>query len=184
MGMDLCARNALAQAMNIAPVITVFVRHTADCKGDESCKRCDCRKHLLWTHNRKQRPRAVGTRCWAEAERIKRGPEDQLTGRVSAPSRGQSLKRAIAAFKTDKQTRGNRGVLGKYTRELARFQAYCESAGVSTTSTIFRGVADVVMPLEIPWLQKTLALQRRMLVGGGSSNVGACRLAADQASYA
>jgi len=29
-----------------APLITIFVRHSADCKymGDEFCKRCKCKK--------------------------------------------------------------------------------------------------------------------------------------------
>ena len=39
--------------MNAAPVVTIYVRHSAGCKyeGDEFARRCDCRKHLRWTHN-------------------------------------------------------------------------------------------------------------------------------------
>jgi hypothetical protein len=33
--------------MSTAPVITIFVRHSADCKyyGEEFYKKCNCRKH-------------------------------------------------------------------------------------------------------------------------------------------
>jgi len=36
-----------------APLITIFVRHSQDCKyiGDEFCKRCKCKKHLRWSQN-------------------------------------------------------------------------------------------------------------------------------------
>jgi len=53
-----------------APLITIFVRHSADCKyaGDEFCKRCNCRKHLRWTQDGKQYRRKAGTRSWQEAE--------------------------------------------------------------------------------------------------------------------
>jgi hypothetical protein len=39
-------------------VITIFVRHPEGCKyeGDESSRRCDCRKHLRWTPGRRTAP--------------------------------------------------------------------------------------------------------------------------------
>jgi hypothetical protein len=42
--------------MNAAPTITVYVRHSAGCKceGNELNKRCQCKRHLRWTHNRKR----------------------------------------------------------------------------------------------------------------------------------
>ena len=66
------------------PVVTIFVRHSEDCKyaGDEFCKRCDCSKHLRWTQDRKQVRISAHTRSWAEADRKKRELEDQLAGRV------------------------------------------------------------------------------------------------------
>jgi len=64
------------------PLITIFVRHAADCKyaGDEFCKRCNCRKHLRWTQEGKQYRRKAGTRSWQEAEEQKRQLEDELNG--------------------------------------------------------------------------------------------------------
>ena len=68
--------------MSTSPVITIFVRHSEDCKykGDEFTKRCQCKKHLRWTHNGTQYRKAAGTRSWAEAETVKREIEDELAG--------------------------------------------------------------------------------------------------------
>ena len=56
------------------PVITIFVRHSADCKhrDDEHYKRCNCRKHFRWTHGRKQYRRSAKTRSWIQADTNKR----------------------------------------------------------------------------------------------------------------
>lgn len=68
------------------PVITIFVSHSANCKyrGDEFCKRCDCPKHLRWSHYGKQNRVSAHTRSWAEAENKKRDIEDQLSGRANS----------------------------------------------------------------------------------------------------
>ncbi len=118
-----------------APLITIFVRHSEDCKykGDEFCKRCNCRKHLRWTQNGKQYRKKAGTRSWAGAEEAKRRLEDQLAGRTpTVPDKaGQPLQDAIDVFIQDKKNEGvSAGVLNKYTRELARLRAFCERQGV------------------------------------------------------
>ena len=53
-----------------APLITIFVRHSQDCKyvGDEFCKRCRCNKHLRWSMHGKQYRKKTGSRSWAGAE--------------------------------------------------------------------------------------------------------------------
>ena len=72
--------------MSTTPIITIFVRHSADCKysGDEFWKRCNCRKHFRYTLHGKQYRRKAGTRSWEEAEKKKRELEDQLAGRMPA----------------------------------------------------------------------------------------------------
>lgn len=72
--------------MSTAPVVTIFVRHSVDCKyrGEGFEKRCRCRKHFRWTHNGEQQFRKAGTRSWEEAEAGKRRLEDQLSGRAPA----------------------------------------------------------------------------------------------------
>ena len=67
------------------PVITIFVRHGKDSKGnpckyaeDEFSRRCRCRKHFRWTQDGKQRRKKAGTRSWEEAEKLKRELQDQL----------------------------------------------------------------------------------------------------------
>jgi hypothetical protein len=64
-----------------APVITIFVRHSANCphRTDETFQRCDCPKHLRWTLNGKQHRQKAGTRSWNEAELRKRQIEERLT---------------------------------------------------------------------------------------------------------
>src|SRR5437879_13909830 len=130
--------------MNDAPVITIFVRHSADCKyrGDEFCKRCDCKKHLRYTLNSKQYRRKTGCRSWAAAEEKKRELEDQLAGRIPEvkPEQDQRDTQAcIDTFLQDKKVQGvTASVLGKYTRELARLRMYCDRNGVYTVQGITR----------------------------------------------
>jgi integrase/recombinase XerD len=130
--------------MSTAPVITIFVRHSEDCKytGDEFCKRCDCRKHFRWTQNGVQHRRKAGTRSWAEAEEKKRELEDQLAGRtpeVKPEQEQRDTQACIDIFLQDKRNQGiTEKVIGKYTRELARLREYCERQSVFTVQGITR----------------------------------------------
>jgi len=125
-----------------APVITIFVRHCANCKyrGDEFCKRCNCRKHLRWSYEGKQYRQSAGTRLWAEAEDKKREIEDQLLGRmpeVKPEQEYRGIQACIDVFLQDKKNQGiTEKVIGKYTRELARLKAFCESRTVYTVHGI------------------------------------------------
>src|SRR5579864_1619518 len=97
--------------MPAAPIITIFVRHSAECKyvGDEFEKRCRCRKHLRWSHNGKQHRRKAGTRSWAEAEDQKRRLEDQLAGRApqdGSPDHPLTVSMAVDIFMTAKKNDG------------------------------------------------------------------------------
>lgn len=127
-----------------APVITIFVRHSPDCKyaGDEFCKRCDCPKHLRWSHDKKQHRTSARTRSWAEAERKKRELEDQLSGRapeVKPEESNRGIQNAVDIFIQDKKNQGiTEKVIGKYTRELARLREYCERQSVYTVRGITR----------------------------------------------
>jgi integrase/recombinase XerD len=126
------------------PVITIFVRHSPDCKyrGDEFYKGCKCRKHLRWSSGGKQHRRKAGTRSWAEAEDKKRELDDQLSGRIPEvkPEQDQRDTQAcIDSFLKDKKVQGvTASVLGKYTRELARLREYCERNSVYTVQGITR----------------------------------------------
>src|ERR1044071_8031622 len=105
--------------MKAAPVITIFVRHSGDCKyqGDEFEKRCRCRKHFRWSQNGKQYRRKAGTRSWAEAENLKRDLEAQLTGRapVNPKDDAKLLAEALELFQADKKNQGiTADVLKKY----------------------------------------------------------------------
>src|SRR5262245_49484790 len=125
-----------------APLITIFVRHSADCKyaEDEFAKRCNCRKHLRWSHAGKQHRRQAGTRSWEEAERVKRRLEDELAGRKPvAHEGGKPLSEAVSVFLQDKRNQGvTATVIGKYTRELERLQSFCMRSDVFATQSITR----------------------------------------------
>jgi integrase/recombinase XerD len=149
------------------PVITIFVRHTPGCKyaGDEFCKRCNCRKHFRWSQDGKQYRKQAGTRTWAEAEENKRRLEARLTGQPVA----EDLKRvedAIKVFNADQLNEGwTAGVLGKYTRELARLQAYCEGQDVYTVQGITRELLvgyQATWPEFYPSTQTRQAVQARL----------------------
>ncbi len=128
----------------MATIVTIYVRHSADCKyaGDELAKRCNCRKHLRWTHDRKQFRKTAGTRSWAVAEDKRRAIEDQLAGRTPVPHRdGKDIRGCIDVFIQDKQVQGvTQDVVAKYTRLLARLQTYCEGRGIFTVQGITRDV--------------------------------------------
>jgi integrase/recombinase XerD len=128
--------------MSAAPLITIFVRHSAGCKyaGDEFEKRCNCRKHFRWTQSGKQHRRKAGTRSWGEAEGLKRALEDQLAGRAPAePTDARTLFDAIEVFKSDKKNQGiTPDVLNKYARELDRLRAFAEARKVFTVAGLSR----------------------------------------------
>lgn len=116
-----------------APLITVFVRHSAGCKyaGDEFTKRCQCKKHLRWTLNRKQYRRKTGQRSWAGAEEKKRELEAQLTGKVLDTQETRLLSGAIDTFRANKEAQGlNPRVLKMYRRYLKRLLEYSEGRGL------------------------------------------------------
>jgi integrase/recombinase XerD len=118
-----------------APVITIFVRHSAACKyaGDEFCKRCQCKKHLRWTHNGKQYRRKTGARSWAGAEDVKRDLEAQLTGRTPEPSEGVLVSQAIETFQAAKINQGvTKQIVTAYRSLLARFLDFSEKKGLLT----------------------------------------------------
>jgi integrase/recombinase XerD len=141
----------------MAPVITIFVRHSADCKyqGDEFWKKCNCRKHLRWTHNGKQFRKTAGTRSWATAEEKKRKLEDQFEGKPAiAASEQQTIERAAELFTASKKSQGvDAQVIKKYERELERLRAFCSKRGKLFVSEIkledlteFRSGWDEVYP--------------------------------------
>ncbi len=130
--------------MSTTPIVTIFVRHSADCKydGDEFEKRCRCRKHLRWSVSGKQYRRKAGTRSWTEAEERKRELEDQLSGRVpevKPEQQRRDIQGCIDIFLQDKENQGvTKKVRDKYTRELARLRTYCERNHVFTVQGITR----------------------------------------------
>jgi integrase/recombinase XerD len=117
-----------------APLITIFVRHTAACKyaGDEFNKRCGCKKHLRYSLKGKQYRVKTGQRSWAGAEQVKRKLEAQLTGRAPEPKADVLLlSEAVQTFQDNKDTEGlNPRVLKMYRRQLSRFLAYSETQGL------------------------------------------------------
>ena len=125
-----------------APVITIFVRHSADCKyaADEFSRRCQCRKHFRWTQDGRQFRKMAGTRSWAEAEDNKRALADELAGGADSASNGpKSIADAVDLFITDKTNQGlSADLLKKYGLWLGRFRDYCESQRIYTVQGISR----------------------------------------------
>jgi integrase/recombinase XerD len=125
-------------SMTTTPTITIFVRHSADCKyhGDEFEKRCKCRKHFRWTQGGKQHRRKAGTRSWGEAEDQKRRLEDQLAGREPEKTTDVLLlSQAIETFDANKEAQGVKPrVRAMYTRELKRLRLFSEGRGLMTAT--------------------------------------------------
>lgn len=125
-----------------APLITVFVRHSADCKyrGDEFCKRCNCRKHLRWSSNGKQYRRKTGSRSWTGAEEAKRRVEDELTGRKtsSQPEHGpMQISDAVDLYMKAKRNDGlEPPTLQKLQKVCDRIQEFANAEGIYTLEGI------------------------------------------------
>jgi len=85
---------------------------------------------------------AAGSRSWAEAERVKRDTEDQLSGRIpETKHEGHRVQESIALFIQDKTVQGvTVDVLNNYKRELDRLRQYCEQHRVYTVQGITREV--------------------------------------------
>jgi site-specific recombinase XerD len=129
--------------MSPAPTITVFVRHSADCKykGDEFHRRCNCRKHFRWFANGKQHRRSANTRSWSEAEEGKRELVDQFSGRVGevVATAERDIRSAVDVFIAEKRVEGlTSDLVKKYTLWLGRLVSFCESRGVYTLRAINR----------------------------------------------
>jgi len=122
-----------------APLITIFVRHSAGCKYavDEFCKRCHCRKHLRWTQNGKQYRRKTGSRSWEGAEDARRRLEDEITGRKpdkQTPRHGPML--IADAIKVYMDAKRNDGLepptLKKLEKVCDRIRVFAEGSGILT----------------------------------------------------
>jgi integrase len=134
-------------------VITIFVRHSADCKyaGDEFCRRCNCRKHFRWTQNGKQYRRKADTRSWEQADKKRRELEDQLAGRVSKETHeGLLLAQAIETFAANKEAQGIKPrVRAMYARELKRLRNFSEARALFTVQQAL--TIDNLIALRATW---------------------------------
>lgn len=115
------------------PIATIFVRHSRTCPHkDEFFKRCNCWKHLRWSHGGKQYRKAAASKTWAGAERAKRLIELQYenAGQPIELDTPATIQQAIDAFLREKYGQNlSSHVLKKYERELDRFRQYCDSHG-------------------------------------------------------
>lgn len=114
------------------PTVTIFVRHSADCRhnGNPGFKGCRCRKHLRWFQSGKQHFQAAGTRSWTEAEKKKREVEDRLAGRTLAPlfkPNGRlTIAEACDKFMAAKRNDGlERSTIGKLQKTVDRIAMFC-----------------------------------------------------------
>jgi integrase/recombinase XerD len=124
-----------AVQVSTIPSIEIFVRHSAACprRDDPEYKKCNCPKHLRYTHNGKQRRQSAKTRSWKLAEERRRKLEAQfeaadptkpITVTVEAKG-GTTIEHAIDLFVSDKRSQGVSGeVLKKYERELDRLKEF------------------------------------------------------------
>jgi len=157
----------------MVPSITIYVRHTAECRysGDETWKRCDCRKHLRWTFDGKQYRRSAKTRSWAQAEEKKRELEDSFKagGRPEViEETRKTIANAIELFLMERRTAGlNPSVLKKYERELERFRQFLEArskfypADINLETLVqYRGTWEEVYPSSLTRQQVQTRLRR------------------------
>jgi integrase/recombinase XerD len=124
-----------------APDVTIFVRHSAECKHKskgEFYKQCDCRKHLRWSSNGTQFRQAAKTRSWKQAEKEKKAVElkfdSDVTPKQAAdaaePAGRKTLAQAITTFTTGKANQEiDTKVLESHIRELKRLEDFMSKKG-------------------------------------------------------
>ena len=120
--------------MQQVPVVTIFVRHSADCPhaGDEFFKRCNCWKHLRWTQGGRQYRKATKQKTRAGAERVKREVEHsyEKLGKPAEARQPMGVQQAVDTFLSSKHGQSlTGGVLKKYKRELQKFVRFCDVRG-------------------------------------------------------
>jgi integrase/recombinase XerD len=125
-----------AVQVSAIPSIEIFVRHSTACprRDDPEYKKCNCPKHLRYTHNGKQRRQSAKTRAWKIAEERRRKLEAQFeaadpTKPLSAVTveakGGTTIEQAISLFVSDKRSQGlDANFIKKYDRELGRFKEF------------------------------------------------------------
>jgi integrase/recombinase XerD len=115
------------------PSINIYTRHSSDCryKDDATWRRCNCRKYLGWTVDKKQYRKSAKTRSWSVAEDAKRKLEDSFEagGKPQAvPESRKTLTAAVELFLSERQTSGlNASIVAKYKRELERLRKFLEA---------------------------------------------------------
>ncbi|OLB27536.1 MAG: hypothetical protein AUH01_05590 [Acidobacteria bacterium 13_2_20CM_56_17] len=122
-------------------VVTIFVRHSAACKykGEEFCRRCNCRKHLRWTAGGVQYRRSAKARTWVEAERQKQYLIEQMSaGNAPAtPTVAPTIHSLVEAFVTSKQSqRIGDTTVKRHKRELTRLADFLAENGVFVPNAI------------------------------------------------
>jgi integrase/recombinase XerD len=125
-----------AVQVSTIPSIEIFVRHSSACprRDDPEYKKCNCPKHLRYTHNGKQYRQSAKTRAWKIAEERRRKIEAQFeaadpTKPISAVTveakGGTTIGQAIDLFVSDKRSQNvSAEVLKKYERELDRLKEF------------------------------------------------------------
>ncbi len=158
----------------MVPSITIFVRHAPSCKyhEDETWKRCNCRKHLRWSHDGKQYRRSANTRSWEQAEQERRKLEEgfETGGKPTAvtPDDRKTIARAVELFLLEKKTEGIKGgVLKKYERELTRLNNFLQTHSKFFPSEIdkellteYRATWDTIYPSSATRQQVQARLRR------------------------
>lgn len=157
----------------MVPSITIYVRHAAECRysGDETWKRCDCRKHLRWTFDGQQYRRSAKTRSWGQAEERKRELEDSFKagGRPEVVEEARkTIANAIELFLMERRTAGlNASIVKKYERELERFRQFFEKRSKFFPTDInlemlvqYRGTWDELYPSSLTRQQVQTRLRR------------------------
>src|ERR1700740_1791876 len=130
--------------MDQIPVVTIFVRHSADCPDrlDAFHKRCNCWKHVRWFKDGKLHMKATKQRTWAGAERVRRETEDSFNPTIAKTEPDAvTLASAINLFIKNKEGQNlTKEIVSRYRCELDRLRVYCESQGVYL-------LKDVTLPL-------------------------------------
>jgi integrase/recombinase XerD len=118
-----------------------FVRHSAACKykGEEFCRRCNCRKHLRWTAGGVQYRRSAKARTWVEAERQKQYLIEQMSANnaPATPTVAPTIHSLVEAFVTSKQSqRIGDTTVKRHKRELTRLADFLAENGVFVPNAI------------------------------------------------
>jgi site-specific recombinase XerD len=154
---DFVLYKAARSVIHMIPSIAIFTRHSERCPrhGEEDWRKCNCRKHLRWTHNGKQYRQSARTRSWAQAEEERRRQEQKFAssgGNAKPDTSPKTLDEAVSLFLIHKHNEGVKDKAYKaYKYTLDNLTAWMQQHAVFFPADL---TSELLIRYQATWTKK------------------------------